>query len=351
MIKKIKDEYHVQIKTDFLLNSYKQFKSEYTPWVYLVLKLKCNYYLTNAPHSFNEIMSRDSLAKFFDVNHSTIHHAFNELIEAGLLEKKKKTYRLLKEDNFIESYRILNNIDKSKIVDFIKIYNNDLYTFANAIFNEQSKPRSQRLVIKAMRIFYFLYTQNRHCFNEDTGIVETSESQSSIVRHLNHDPKTVKEALEMLSRAGYVKLDTETKISTLNKKTYDAEWDKRTSKEKEEELQRRNIIEKSKIHSIIDSKNISPLVQNSNIDEPKVPENFIGYGKYDLPPFKKMIIYYASNKKYICQATFGEGDGIPPTDKELEIQESLLSLGHKSKHFDKKSYWLHNKPKTDAKAA
>ncbi|MBX7044211.1 MAG: hypothetical protein K1X86_00110 [Ignavibacteria bacterium] len=349
MIKKKNDIYHVQIKTDFLLNSYKQFKSEYTPWVYLVLKLKCNYYLKHTPHSFNKIMSRDSLAGFFDVNQSTIHHSFNELIDAGLLEKKNKTYRLIKEDNFIESYRTIHNIDKSKIVDFIKIFYNDFYKFANDIFNERRKPNSQRLVIKAIRIYYYLYTKNRHCFNEGTGIVETSESQSSIVRNLKHDPKTVKEVLEMLSNAGYVKLDSDIKISTLNKKTFDTEWDKKLAKKREDEFRRNSEIKRHGLSRNIEVPNSD--VKDSNIIEPKVPDNFIGYCKYDIPPYKRMLIYYTNNRKYICQETVGEGDGLPPTEHENVIRESLLNSGHKSQYYDKNSYWLFNKPKTDAKAA
>ena len=110
-----KDKYHIQIKTDFLLNSYDQFKSEYTPWVYVFLKIKCNYYMKYTPNSFDEIMARKSIAEFFDVNESTIHHAFKELMSKGLLEQKEKKYRLIKENSLMNMYRNQNNITKTKI--------------------------------------------------------------------------------------------------------------------------------------------------------------------------------------------------------------------------------------------
>ena len=355
-----KEKYHVPIKTDFLLNSYGQFKSEYTPWVYVVLKLKCSYYIKYTPNSFNEIMSRKSIADFFDVNESTIHHAFKELMSKGLLEQKGKKYRLIKENNLMNLYRNQNNITKTKIVDFIQIHYNDFYKFADALFKERNKPNTQKMVIKAMRIYYYLYIQNRHLFNNEIGKFDCSESQSSISRKLKHDPTTIKAALKMLEGAGYIKLESEDgirfNISTLNKKTYDAEWDKKKNKEKLDlESAKYKFNKVSTGLKNIDNQDKKAVsgncISNTSKVQPEVPKNFIGFGKYTLPPYDRMYIYYTNNKQIICQGLWGESDGIAPTDEELSIQNDLLSSGHKSYYYKKDDYWKYPKPKSDAKAA
>ncbi|MBP9096533.1 MAG: winged helix-turn-helix transcriptional regulator [Ignavibacteria bacterium] len=355
-----KDKYHIQIKTDFLLNSYDQFKSEYTPWVYVFLKLKCNYYMKYTPNSFDEIMPRKKIADFFDVNESTIHHAFKELIANGLLQKQGSKYRLIKEDNLINTYRQQNNIEKAKIVDFIQIHFNDFYKFADALFKERPKPNTQRLVIKALRIYYYLYTQNRHLFKNEIGKFDSSESQSSISRNLKHDPTTVKAALKMLEDAGYIKLESENgisfNISTLNKNTYDAKWDEEKKKKELEHVAVKNTNMREEDNEMNEGYlNVEKLSGNLGskvtAGQPKVPDNFIGYGKYDLPPYKIFRIYYQNNKQLICQGFVGESDGLQPTDEEMKIQESLLCSGHKSRYFKKENYWLYAKPVTDAKAA
>ena len=355
----MKDEYFVPIKLEFLLDTYKQFKSEYTPWIYLILKIKNYYYMTKAPNVMYQI-DRTKIAQFLEVNESTIHHCFKELVSAGLLEKSKSKYRLRKEDAFINTYERLNNIDTKKKLKFLQIFGNDFFKFSNDVYKVQTRPHMQRMVIKALRIFYYLYADNRHCYNIETGIVESTESQSSIARNLKHDPTTVKAALKMLEEAGYIKLDSTNgisfTISTLNKNTFDAKWDE---KKKQEELEL--VTPKYKyiegVTAIQNNSNQNAVRQsgdsrNNTLEvQPEVPKNFIGFGKYTLPPYKRMHIYYANNKKDICQGLWGESDGIPPTDQEIEIQESLICSGHKSRYYKKDDYWKYPKTKTDAKAA
>ena len=355
----MKDKYFVPIKLEFLLDTYKQFKSEYTPWVYLILKIKNYYYMTKAPNVMYEI-DRTEIAKFLEVNESTIHHCFKELISAGLLEKSKSKYRLRKEDAFINTYEHLNNIDAKKKLKFLQIFGNDFFKFSNDVYKVQNRPNMQRMVIKALRIFYYLYAENRHCYTKETGIVESTESQSSIARNLKHDPTTVRAALKMLEAAGYIKLESENGISftiaTLHKSTFDAKWDE---KKKQEELEL--VTPKYKylegVTGIQNNSNQNAVRQsgdyrNNTLEvQPEVPNNFIGYGKRDTAPYNIFRIYYQNNKKFICQGQWCKSDGIPPTDEEIKIQEDLLTSGHKSRYYKKDDYWKYHKPMSDTKAA
>ncbi len=196
------------------------------------------------------------------------------------------------------------------------------------------------MLIKCLRIFFYLYVKNRHCFNKDTGVVDTAESNNSLSKYLKHDQKTVKVALEMLNRAGHIKLDTEVKISTINKNTFDVEWDKKK--------------ENNNIAELYDNTSEERFPKDDKVNgEPirKVPVDFIGYGKYSTPPYNTFVIKTFGFANDIVQQYWCEGDGIPPTEQEKQIQDSLIQLGKRSRFYKPENYWLYKPNGSNAKAA
>ena len=97
--KKKNDLHHIRIKPELLFDLDKNFKSEFTPWVYLFLKLKFNYYVTKAPHIYYKINLRYIIYKF-NISSDTVYRIINELTEFGLIEKQNGKYRLKDEAQF-----------------------------------------------------------------------------------------------------------------------------------------------------------------------------------------------------------------------------------------------------------
>ncbi len=338
-MKKTNEKYFVKIEPDFLFDTYKQFKSEYTPWIYLYLKLKYNYFITKAPNKIFEI-DRNDIGMLYNINAATISRCFQELRTKGLLIQVKNKYRLLNEVGFIRSYELINKITEKEHIDHIQVYKNKFNNLTSDIQKNRPIGNTQRMLIKCLRIFFYLYVKNRHCFNKDTGVVDSAESNNSLSKYLKHDQKTVKVALGMLNKAGHIKLDTEVKISTVNKNTFDAEWDKKKVNNNNTAL-----YENPSMESILQDEKVN--AEPSGLKN--VPASFIGYGKYSRPPYNIFIINtYGID---IVQQFWCDGDGIPVTEEEKRIQESLLQLGKKSRYYKPENYWLYANNGSSAKAA
>ena len=85
--KKKKDTHFISIKPELLFDLDKNFKSEFTPWVYLYLKLKFNYYVTKAPQVYYKLDLKEIRYKF-NISSDTVYRIITELIEFGLIEKQ-----------------------------------------------------------------------------------------------------------------------------------------------------------------------------------------------------------------------------------------------------------------------
>lgn len=192
--KKKKDTHFIRIKPELLFDLDKNFKSEFTPWVYLFLKLKFNYYVTKAPHIYYKINLRDIIYKF-NISSDTVYRIINELTEFGLIEKQNGKYRLKDEAQFFEKVVVA---PEDKILDFMKIYFNAFESNLQKIkFTWDMPAKNREMILKSLRVYYYLILKNSHCLLDEYE-VESEETQSSLQRKLKHDNRTIKAILEVL---------------------------------------------------------------------------------------------------------------------------------------------------------
>ena len=199
------DNYHVQIKPELLFDVYKKFKSVYTPWVYTYLKLDYNNYIFNSPNRFYKI-DRKPISDFFNTDPATISRAFKQLVDNGLMEKKKHEYRLLND--------LTNDLfpKMEGFHEFIQINNNFFIDFGDRV-KSVSGDNKDRSLVKAMEVFYYLITKNSHILI-DTPVLSSDETSKSISKGLRHDENYIKDYLGVLESVGQIEIDDEGNIST-----------------------------------------------------------------------------------------------------------------------------------------
>lgn len=277
------NDYFVKINPHFLFDTFEIFKSYFTPWVYLYLKLEKNFLITKPIHNEFKIINKD-LCEFFMVDRSTIYRSIQELIKYKLLEKTGSKYKISDEDHFINRLKLdnqakhdeqlvlnekaLNFPDENlkdggqtgyklleKLPEFIMIYQNEFLKLRSEVPTaDVSLKKYPRSIIKIIEIYYFLTSSNRHCLLEDIDILECDETQTSISRKLKHDNRFTNVMLHVLYKLDYIELyevgrmatikkkitgyfhqDVETRISPLNNKTNNLadKYDKEDSFEEE----------------------------------------------------------------------------------------------------------------------
>lgn len=322
-------EYHIHISPEFLFDEYEIFRYGYTPWVYLEIKLKYNFYLKNAPNKAFEV-NAESLANTFATTKQTIYNSINELVETGFLIKQRRKYILVNEPACINKYKKVD-ADKCTSLSFIKMYK---WLFSDVISDIKREilpmENYHRLIIKCLRLYYYLLVHDGHCVVfDDEPSVESTLTQTSLSKQLGSDHRVIKFLLNLLSTLGYIKIEDGI-IYTLNKRTYDPAVFSYVKKESETVL-----VEKSE--------KSEKTVSDKPVDENKlVPERFIGYCKTWDGGYISMI-YYTPNKKNICTTTWCKGDGVPPTQAESNIAENLKIHGRYSEYFNPESYWNHER--------
>lgn len=208
------EKYHAPIDPTFLLDINKKFKSEITPWVYLILKLKYQYYIDNASYLYYKIDLK-YITQLYNLHKSTTYKAIAELKEIGLIEKKNRKYRILDEKDLSNESRVVAPEDR--LPKFIKINNNYFFEKLLSLKLNWGDPVSNNeLIIKSLRVYYYLVAKNGHCIAEASE-KESDETQTSICRVLNHDNRTIKEILSVLQDAGYVRIEDDGRLITINK--------------------------------------------------------------------------------------------------------------------------------------
>lgn len=200
--KKKKDSHFISIKPELLFDLDKNFKSEFTPWVYLYLKLKFNYYVTKAPQVYYKLDLKEIRYKF-NISSDTVYRIINELIEFGLIEKQNGKYRLKDEAPFFEETIVA---PEDKILEYMKIYFNDFESNLESIKAAWVMPvKNREMILKSLRVYYYLILKNSHCLLDEYE-VESEETQSSLQRKLKHDNRTIKAILEVLQACGLVEV-------------------------------------------------------------------------------------------------------------------------------------------------
>lgn len=194
--KKKKDTHFIKIKPELLFDLDKNFKSEFTPWVYLYLKLKYIWYMAKSPNLFYKIRLSE-ISDEFKMNNSTTHRAMTELINFGLIRKQNSKYCVKYECTFFPKVIVA---PEDTILEFIKINYN---AFEELIGTLRSELGSSEMIIKTLRVYYYLILKNKHCLTEKFKL-ESEETQSSLSRKLKHDSRTIKLALSVLESLGYI---------------------------------------------------------------------------------------------------------------------------------------------------
>jgi len=323
------DNYHVQIKPEFLFDKYKVFSNNYSPWVYLSIKHNYKYYLDKAPEKTFSI-DVNTMADYYATTPATIYDAINQLVSAGLLEKHKRKYRLIDDSEYLRKFGKVEDDDWGKLPDFIKVYENAYDDLLFCIKREiLPLGTNKRLIVKCLKVYYYLMAHNRHCLLKNEPIVKSELSQTSIERKLGIYHKVVKFLLSALDNRGYIKLEAG-KIFTLNKAIYDPDIHSFKKSEVTPEYEYKVELEQASIEQ-------KPV---SSLNEAKVPNSFIGYMKSDDGK-RISVIYHDKKNKTIMLAGWCEGDGIPPTSKEIEISNDLITGGKASKYYDPENYWLY----------
>jgi predicted transcriptional regulator len=200
------DNYHVQIKPEVLFDVYNKFKSTYAPWVYLYLKLDYNNYIFNSPNRFYKI-DRKPICEFFNIDPATISRAFSQLIGNGLMEKRKHEYRLFND--------LKNDLFPSKegFPEFVQVNNNFFIDFGERL-KQVCEETEDRSLVKAIELFYFLITKNRHVM-VDTMILSSNDKSKSLSKSLRHDENYIKKYLSVLETVGQIEIDDSGYVSTV----------------------------------------------------------------------------------------------------------------------------------------
>jgi hypothetical protein len=178
------DKYHIKIPVDFLIGATKEFKSKYTKWVYVFLKLKFNFYIQKKPNTFYKI-DVNEIGQLFRINKATVFDCFNELKQYGLLEKNGRgSYKINQEEALLKFEKTTEA--------FIKIYNNWFMDFCNKGNNTVDAD-----------VYFFLTNENRHHLTDEK-LKKVSVSQSKICRNLKIDTRTYKRCKEKLLDSNYL---------------------------------------------------------------------------------------------------------------------------------------------------
>ncbi|MBS1515327.1 MAG: hypothetical protein JSS63_09860 [Bacteroidetes bacterium] len=238
------NDYFVKINPQFLFNTQGIFKSYFTPWVYLYLKLEKNMLISKQIHNEFKINQKD-LVEFFMVDRATIYRAIKELMNFGVLSKSGSKYRIFDEQSIINQKsrlyqeNLVNLIDSSdtdtdeelpeteqtkvtsldKLPEYIQIFQNEFLKLRiDVLESEDILKDYSRTVIKIIEIYYYLIACNKLCLLPGIDKLESDETQTSISRNLKHDNRFTNMMLGVLSKINYIEQYENGGIVTIKKK-------------------------------------------------------------------------------------------------------------------------------------
>lgn len=318
---KFNNDYHTRIKPEFLFDVNNVFKSNYTPWVYVHIKiLKNPFYKKPSNFAFN--LNVNDIAELFNTNPDTIYTCINDLEQVSMIEKHGPKYKLFPDSNYcapIEGYR-----------PYIEIYRDTLQTQLNEFKLKVPEEKDNRgLLAKVIKVYYYLINSNGHCLL-DKPIVESDMTQTSLSRELKMDSRTTKSVLAILESTGYIKYNDKNRILTIDKNLF-------------VETQEIPRLEDYYVRTYqpIDVKP-TKVIPAQTTSKSKVPEDFIGFFK-SIDGLQVYVIFYDKHSRDIMWEFYCNGDGIPPTQKEMLIEKDLIANGKDSVYYIKDSYWAYHK--------
>ena len=178
------EKYHIKVPVDFLFGTIKLFKSKYTKWVYIYLKLKFNFYLFNKPNTPYKI-NVNEIAEFFGINRATAFDCIKELWRHMLLKKSGKGLYILCRENEMWNFEIDTKV-------FMPIYYNLFFDFWG-----------KGVTPEIADVFFYLVNANRHHIKDDY-LIKSSVSQAKICRDLKIGHRTYKKCKEALIYINYL---------------------------------------------------------------------------------------------------------------------------------------------------
>lgn len=288
--------YFVCIDSDFLFDFEKRFKSRYTPWVYLYIKLEKNYFLDNSPgKSF--YLNTQGIGDFLKVERTTIYRCINELLDLELLIK-----------NGLESYRLKPENHK-KNDNYIKVYKNSFID----IFENGGE-------IEEARVYYYMIQDNRH-YAFEQNFLPSGLSKTKISKILNYDPRKTKNIIEKLIAFRLIGIDEYGKFYT---KSPNINWEilfEQPIKLKTEQFYE-SMGPRLSLHEEND-KWFNEFREQS--DEVKHPEEIIyGWFKTKDGQFESPIIKCKIGGRAVDSTRRRKSDGKPLTQEQWDIQVRTL---------------------------
>lgn len=298
-MKKKKNNYFVPIDADFLFNENDTFKSRYTPWIYLYLKLEYNYYIQKLPNKTISLKT-DAVAQFFDIDRSTVHRAVNELVTHGLLNRKER-----------DSYVLYS--ERGKYCD--EYENNYLKVFKNLMI---SIFQNGATIDDAM-VYYYMIQKNRH-YAFDYNYLECDLTQTKISKALHFDSRKTKGILSKLLKLGLLDTDSENgKYYTAYSRGEAIKINKSTDSIMDAEYN-------TTMNASVDDKQMWTVDEYINAMDKKVSDLPIHSwfktfsGKTEIPLVK--IPEYG----FVCdESRARKADGLPPTKEQWDKQSKFIT--------------------------
>jgi len=202
------DKCHIMINPDFLFDLNKRFKSIYTPWIYICIKLADVRKTGFEPEKFFKI-DRKLICELLQINTATITRAIKELVGLGLIEQRNREYRIIK-----EKYKsVFEKVEGFPV--YIEMYNNFLIDFFGRLNHSCNDiEKKDRSIIKTAEVFFYLIAKNKHCI-VNVPILSSEETSKTISKYLHHDEAYIKSYLDILESIGKIEIDSNGIIKTV----------------------------------------------------------------------------------------------------------------------------------------
>lgn len=273
------DNYFVSIEQEFLFDSAKNYKSRYTPWVYLYLKLEYNIFIHKKTSQYVKLKANE-IKELFGIDKSTVYSCIKELGKDGLISKNKRDcYKIFSEKN---SYRRKGN---SK---FIKVFKNQ---FIELFENGGS-------ILEALTYYYMIQNNRHYAFESE--LLECDITQTQLVKLLHKDSRDIKNALNKLIDMGFI-VKTNNKLYT----KYYCENTKSIKKGK---------TNMETIELDPNGENLSEYIKYLINSGTKIKN--VGWFKTISGTHEVRVINVPGYGNVVNEADFIDSDEIPPTEQE-----------------------------------
>ncbi len=288
-MEKKSNDYFVQIEQDFLFDKEKIYKSRFTPWIYLYLKLEYNIFIHKQTSKYVRLKAND-IKELFGIDKSTVYACIDELGKDGLLSKSKRdSYKVFSEKNRY------SRKEKSK---FIKVFKNqfiELFEIGGS-------------VLEAL-IYYYMIQHNRH-YAFERELLECEITQTQLVKILHKDSRDVKKALQFLINAGFIKKNEN------QNNLYTRYFNKNFRKTEKGESKMK------KIELAPNGENLSEYINYLVNCGTKLEK--VGWFKTYSGKNEIQVLNIPGFGNVVNSADFIESDEIPPTEQEWAICLALV---------------------------